>query len=211
MTNYDTRDKRYYVDYDNTRDTTWTSSTDRRLHRLNELDDWKVHEDDYDVRGWSVKDAAGNTVGKVENLIVDKSMRRVRYLEVDLSSSWNDFGSKYDNGYTNDDSHIFLPIGLVTLDGSDNDVHIKALQTDHVFNAPRYRRNTPFTPEREVATYSYLTGPAGNPGLDNRGLTYNTSDYLGAPSLDDDFYTSPYFDDSAYNTSARTRSKVIAN
>lgn len=211
MTTHNTRDERYFVDYDNNRDNTWTSSTDRRLHRLDELDDWQVHEDDYDVRGWSVNDAGGNKIGTVENLIVDKSQKRVRYLEIDLSSSWNDFGNKYDNGYTNDDSHIFIPIGLVTLDGSDNDVHIKSVETDHVYNAPRYRRNTALTPERELATYNYLIGPAGNPGKDNRGLTYNSSDYVGAPSLNDDFYESSYFDDSGYMTSARNRSKVISN
>ena len=211
MTTHNTRDKRYFVDYDDNRDSSWTSSTDRRLHRLNELDDWQVHEDDYDVRGWAVKDAGGNKIGTVDNLIVDKSQRRVRYLEVDLSHGYDNYGSSYDNGYTRDDSHIFVPIGLVTLDGSDNDVDIKGIQTEHAYNAPRYRRNTALTPERELATYNYLTGPAGNPGMDNRGVTYNSDDYLGAPSLNDDFYESSYFDDSGYMTSARNRSKVISN
>ena len=58
---------------------------DPNLRRLGELDNFEVASDDPDVRGWDVKTRDGREVGEVEELIVDPSARKVRYLEVDLN------------------------------------------------------------------------------------------------------------------------------
>ena len=56
----------------------------QNLRRLGELRDYEVARNDTDVRGWGVRTRDGRPVGEVEELIVDPTALKVRYLEVDL-------------------------------------------------------------------------------------------------------------------------------
>ena len=49
-----------------------STTKERNLYYLEELSDYKVADSDKDVRGWEVKDIDGRTVGKVDNLLVNK-------------------------------------------------------------------------------------------------------------------------------------------
>ena len=52
------------------------------LRRLSDAD-FKVADNEPDVRGWTVVSRDGRTIGEVDDLIVDTSAMKVRFLEVD--------------------------------------------------------------------------------------------------------------------------------
>jgi len=58
------------------------NTTPYNLRRLSDAD-FEVAKDEPDVRGWTVVDRAGEACGEVEDLIVDTSAMKVRYLQVE--------------------------------------------------------------------------------------------------------------------------------
>jgi len=56
--------------------------THGNLRRLSEAD-LAVAENEPDVRGWSVVSTSGETLGEVDDLIVDTDLMKVRFLEID--------------------------------------------------------------------------------------------------------------------------------
>jgi uncharacterized protein (TIGR02271 family) len=50
--------------------------------RLSELGDYRVSDEDPDPRGWSVIGRDGDSIGRVEDLIVDTAAMKVRYLDI---------------------------------------------------------------------------------------------------------------------------------
>lgn len=66
----------------------------RNLYYLHELSDYKVAFDYCDVRGWEVKDAEDRTIGKVDNLLVNKQSERVVYLDVEVDEAVIEEGHK---------------------------------------------------------------------------------------------------------------------
>lgn len=179
----------------------------QRLFYLHDLPDFKVHHDDPDIRGWSVKLADGTTVGKVENLIVDKGDRKVRYVEV---TGDRGFFADYqrDDYYldrdadtvfgADDDSHFIVPIAMIRLDRSDNDCYIESVGRDVVGSVPRYRRGSSIRPSYEVSTLRhYSTGDHEYAaGFDER--RYRDLEDGPYRSLDDHFYTSGYFNEGRF-------------
>lgn len=69
------------------------------LRPLSELD-WKVTESDPDVRGWTVQASDGSELGRVKELLVDTTARRVRYLDVART----------------DGAHVRVPVEQMTAD-----------------------------------------------------------------------------------------------
>jgi sporulation protein YlmC with PRC-barrel domain len=102
------------------------SDNNRNLYYLHELSDYKVADHYSDVRGWEVEDIDSRTIGKVENLLVDKNDKRVVYLDVEVDGSVIEDGYKTYNvpanhgvhGFVNKDgdNHIIIPIEMATLD-----------------------------------------------------------------------------------------------
>ena len=98
---------------------------DKNLYYLHELSDYKVDSDYPDVRGWKVKDADNKTVGKVDNLLVNKSTERVVYLDVEVDESLLGEDTKTlaasagegVHGFINKEGedHLIIPIGLAGL------------------------------------------------------------------------------------------------
>lgn len=142
---------------------------ERDLYYLENLDDFKVHEDDPDVRGWNVYDSTGNEIGEVENLIVDRTARKVRYLVIEIEDDLNrhrnlnffeSVGEDVKDFFGDDnDRHIIVPIGTVTLDEDNKRVISGSLTARHFANSPRYRFNTKtfISPNFELATARYYT------------------------------------------------------
>ena len=98
----------------------------RNLYRMDELSDYKIASNYSDVRGWKIVDADNRTIGKIDNLWVNKEMQRVVYLDVNVDKSLiedskNDIHDAIanDNGrefvYKDGDSHIIIPIGSVNI------------------------------------------------------------------------------------------------
>ncbi|MBD0361091.1 MAG: PRC-barrel domain-containing protein, partial [Nitrososphaeraceae archaeon] len=98
----------------------------RNISYLDELSNYIVAADDYDVRGWKVKDADNLTIGKVDDLLVNKKAERVVYLDVDVDKSLLEDEDDTDKipavdgayGFMNKDgdNHLIIPIGMVRLD-----------------------------------------------------------------------------------------------
>ena len=179
----------------------------QRLFYLHDLTDFKVHHDDPDVRGWDVKLTTGEKIGEVENLVVDKEARKVRYIEVTADAS---FFSEYDRDdyyldqdgdrvYGADhDSHFLVPIGMVTLDRSDDDVHIDGVTGEVIGAVPRYRRGSSLRPSYEVSTLGYYNRSGHDHASGYDETRYRDFDDGAFRSLDDNFYTSGYFNDDRY-------------
>ena len=181
--------------------------THQRLFYLHDLEDFKVHHDDTDVRGWSVKLAGGQSVGTVENLIVDKGERLVRYLEVtgdrDFYADYrtDDYYLDKDAGRVFDadsDEHFIVPIGMARLDHDNKSVIIEGVQADVFGGVPRYRRGSELMPSYELRTLDYYSdnSPEYASSYD-RGM-YRDFDDSKFRSLGDSFYTSGYFNSDRY-------------
>lgn len=55
--------------------------------RLSELDDFRVSDEDPDPRGWSVLGRDGTTLGRVDDLIIDRQAMKVRYLDITVTDT----------------------------------------------------------------------------------------------------------------------------
>lgn len=86
-----------------------------RLEHLSDLDGYTVADQDPDIRGWEVRSTDGRDIGKVEDLIVDTGLLRVRYMEVKLDRKALGL---------DEDRHVLLPIGTARLDEEDDTVLI---------------------------------------------------------------------------------------
>ena len=118
---------------------------DLRLTRLEELKGFQVADGDHDIRGWEVRTPDDRKIGKVEELIVDPTERRVRYMEVKVDRKalgWDD------------DRHILIPIGTARLIGDKHDVLIERLPAQGLAGAPAYKRG-PITRDYETSLRNY--------------------------------------------------------
>lgn len=105
----------------------------KHLYYLHELSDYKVAEGYPDVRGWDVKDFDNRVIGKVDNLLVNKDLQRVVYLDIEVDKSIIDakhdpYGRSTHNDikeFVNKDgeNHIIIPVGLVDLNTDSNYVY----------------------------------------------------------------------------------------
>jgi sporulation protein YlmC with PRC-barrel domain len=106
-----------------------STSADGRLVRLHELKDFQVARDDHDIRGWEVRTPDGRKIGKVEELVVDPTERRVRYLDIEVDRKA--LG-------VDDDRHVLVPIGAVSLKEDGHDVLIERLPAQGLAGVPPY-------------------------------------------------------------------------
>ncbi len=98
----------------------------KHLYYLEELSDYKVDSHYSDVSGWPVKDIEDRVIGKVSNLLVNKDLEKVVYLDVEVDDSiieanHDPYASQASEGlreFVNKkgENHIIIPIGLVTID-----------------------------------------------------------------------------------------------
>ena len=157
------------------------------LVHTRDLDDFKFPKDSPDPRGWDVRATDGTKLGKVEDLIVDTSESRVRYVEVALDK---DFAKDAQRDYA------LVPIGQARLD-RDNDGVIVDIPATALAGAPRYDRET-LSRDYETSLRSWL-----------RERKHDVKDTVNAntgnPSTERDvgFYSSPEYDDRRFFTRAR--------
>lgn len=131
-----------------------------RIVPLDELDDFEVAEGDPDVRGWEVLAADGRKIGEVDELLVDVSAMKVRYLDVDLEE---------DVGGEASDRHILIPIGYARLDEEDDRIFVDSLNTTMLGGIPDYTHE-PLTRDYETRLRTHydtgFTGTAAATGAD---------------------------------------------
>lgn len=105
------------------------------LKPLSRLDDFRVAEHDQDVRGWDVVARDGKKIGDVDDLLVDTTMRKVRYLGVDLDRGL--FASLFGGGHG---GHVLVPIEEVEL--RSNQVMVNSISSSEASSLPTYDFDT---------------------------------------------------------------------
>jgi hypothetical protein len=105
----------------------------KNLHYLSELKDYKVAGGYPDIRGWVVRDADKRVVGKVDNLLINKNLDQVVYVDVEvdqtiIDSRHDPYGKPADpeiKEFVNKDgqNHVIVPIGLVELEEDDKYIY----------------------------------------------------------------------------------------
>ncbi len=124
----------------------------KNLYYLHELSDYKVDSDYQDVRGWEVNDIDNRSIGKVDNLLVNKATERVVYLDVEVNESvieanHQPYSSSAENDgvheFLNEDgeNHIIIPIGLVTFDKDSKKVNTNKINHQTFSETKRIEKN----------------------------------------------------------------------
>ena len=127
-----------------------------RVVPLGQLDDFKVAEGDPDVRGWEVLASDGRKIGEVDELLVDTSAMKVRYLDVDV-----------DGGVMGDgqDRHVLIPIGYARLELERDCVLVDGLASSDLVGLPAYDQG-PLTRDFEASVRdSFGRRPTPSEGL----------------------------------------------
>ncbi len=155
---------------------------DKNLYRLDELSDYKIASNYSDVRGWKIVDAENHTIGKIDNLWVNKDMQRVVYLDVKLDKGLiednrnevrdviaNDNGKEFI--YKEGHSHIIIPIGSVNINKDTKIVMANSIGYDTFRNTSRYNTQHNFDRdyERRVMKSYY---PENDPNYDSNDDTF---------------------------------------
>ena len=171
--------------YDDTPNDATSRGSEGRIVPLDELDDFKVAEGDPDVRGWDVVASDGTKVGEVEELLVDTSAMKVRYLAVDREGDFVD---------TDGERTVLVPIGAARLDMEDDQVIIDSLASTDFRTMPAYQREAGVTREYETSLRSHYS----------RGATSAAT--AGAAATDDsNFYSGEHYDDNRFYGARRDR------
>ena len=93
---------------------------------LSKADGYRVAENNEDVRGWDVRGNDGEKIGKVNDLLIDTGIDKVKYLEV-----------KVDRGLGGKDRNVLIPIGAARL-ADDEDVVLIDAGRDALREYPDY-------------------------------------------------------------------------
>jgi hypothetical protein len=78
--------------------------------------DYRIADGEPDIRGWKVRSRDGRIIGKVRDLLINKSHRLAEYIEVELEGD--------------DDRRTVLPIQSAVLDEDDDEVQYLANATE---------------------------------------------------------------------------------
>lgn len=142
--------------------------TDKKnLNYLSELSDYKVASGYPDIRGWDVKDNDNRVIGKVDNLIVNKDMDRVLYIDVEVDPSIIEANHDPYKSNANPevrefinkdgDSHLIIPIGLVDINEDNDYVFTQSVDYTTFAETKRYNQKTSIDRDYEIIILdSYL-------------------------------------------------------
>ncbi len=168
------------------------SENKKNLYYLEDLSDYKVATDYYDVRGWDVIDAENRTIGKVTNLLVNKEAERVVYLDVEVDKSLIEAGYKtYQvpvsegvHGILNKDGddHLIVPIGMVNLNIEQEKVLTNQIDYNTFAKAKRFNRESTIDRDYELVSLRHYTGDDTNEVI----------------IMDESFYKRKEFENSLY-------------
>lgn len=166
------------------------SDTNKTLYYLEDLPDYQVASDYYDVRGWDVLDAKNRTVGKVTNLLVNKEAERVVYLDVEVDKSLIQVGydsyqvpvSEGVHGFMNKegDDHLIVPIGMVNLDVEQERVLTNKIDYATFAGAQRFNRVMNIDRDYEISLFRH----------------YNRDDVIDETNRDSGFYDRREFENN---------------
>jgi stress response protein YsnF len=153
-----------------------------QTNRLQELggSDYEIADHQPNIKGWTVKDAQGQTIGEVDELIFDVQSRKVRYMVVDLEGSTLDL----------DPRDVLIPIGIADLHESDDDVILPTVTAEQLRSLPTYHKGR-IDQEHETSIRSIFAAIGGAAAGAGAALTNHHSDR-------DDFYNHELFSDRSF-------------
>ncbi|MCM8570751.1 hypothetical protein NE848_15250 [Gramella jeungdoensis] len=126
---------------------------------MSELKGYKINPKDPDIRGWVVKDLDNRDIGKVDNLLVNKELGKVVYVDVEVDQSIID--ANHDPYAAHNDSevhefineegenHIIIPIGLVSLNRDEKYCFTESINYQTFAETKRYRSGTAISRDYE--------------------------------------------------------------
>ncbi|MBX6332218.1 MAG: DUF2382 domain-containing protein [Gemmatimonadaceae bacterium] len=155
---------------DRTAGTSGTTTTPR-LARLSDVD-YEVADGYPNPSGWDVKAGGtnGQTIGKVDDLLVDLDAQRVRYLIVKLD----------ENVVRVKGRTILIPVGVTRLDDERDDVLVPNQSAETLIGLPPYEAGR-FSREYENQIRERLAGTSATAAA--AGSEYYTPDLFGEQEL----------------------------
>ena len=154
---------------------------DKNLYRLDELSDYKISSNYSDVRGWKIVDSGNRTIGTIDNLWVNKDMKRVVYLDVKvdkvlIEDNRHEVHDAIENGrefvYKEGDSHIIIPIGSVSINKDTKTVMANSIGYDTFRNTSRYNTQHNFDRNYERRVMKSYYPDDSNAGYDSDDDTF---------------------------------------
>lgn len=128
------------------------STKEKHLVHLSQLKGYKVDSHDHDIRGWKLLDRDKKTIGKVDNLLVNKELGKVVYVDVQVEQ---DIIDKNHDPYSIEhqsefkefinkegENHIIIPIGLIDINASEKYVYTDGINYQTFAETKRYRSGT---------------------------------------------------------------------
>jgi sporulation protein YlmC with PRC-barrel domain len=105
-----------------------------KVKRLQELSGsgYEVKKGQPDIRGWEVRDANGQLIGKVQELVFDSRANKVRYMIVNVNDS---------KELQLEKRTVMVPIGLAVLEQKNDDVILPNVTPFQLRALPRYQKD----------------------------------------------------------------------
>jgi len=160
------------------------TNDNKERNRLVELggSDYKVADNNPNIKNWYVKDGTGRTFGKVDELIFNPASRKVRYLILDLKG--NEFSLK--------SRHVMVPIGKATLHEKDDEVILSGVRAEQLEGLPNYEKGKDISPSTEKQIRNHFGGTSA------AGATTTADDHH-----EDSFYEHDDFNEDRFYGSRR--------
>src|SRR5690606_18469224 len=123
----------------------------------------------------------GRKIGEVDELLVDRTAMKVRYLDVEMDDDLDD----------GTDKHILIPIGYARLDEAEDQIRVDTLDSSRLGLIPSYTHG-PLTREYETDLRTHYAGTSAVGGSLGRDTSIDSDNDLYAGDMYDDrrFYGS---------------------
>ncbi len=149
-----------------------------KAKRLQELrgSGYEVAKGQPDIRGWEVRDANGQLIGKVEELIFDSRANKVRYMVINVNDS---------KELQLEKRTVMVPVGLAVLEHKYDDVILHNITPFQLRALPKYHKDDLGTKaEHAIST---VFGRADN----KSPITYKDDE-----DVDENFYNNEMFNEN---------------
>lgn len=147
---------------------------ENKYDHLEELggSNYEIVDGEPNIKGWEVKNASGQLIGEVDELLFDPQSRKVRYLVVDL------YGNKLSVA---EDKKVLIPIGLAELYDGNEEVEDTEVENDMEDDAI----------EEENGVKDRLAGDYGGSLLTERDSLTGGDQYIYDPREDGEVVIAP--------------------
>ncbi|RNI21869.1 DUF2382 domain-containing protein [Rufibacter latericius] len=150
--------------------------------------DFEIADNQPNIKGWTVKDSSGQTIGEVDELIFDVQARKVRYMVVDLEGNVLDLDTR----------DVLVPIGIAELQDDGNNVILPNVTADQLRSLPTYEKGR-FDREHESSIRSIFSGAGAAAAGAGAALTGSNR-----ATDRDGFYEHDHFSDRLFNRGTTT-------